>query len=257
MPAWIDSTILANGQRLRLVINKPKGNVLSLDAIGELQDAITGAAKLPSLKLITIEGAGDHFSYGASVEEHAPGAVGEMLHRFHGFLADVLAAPAPTMAVVRGRCLGGGFELALACDFIAASETALFGVPEISLGVFPPAAAALLPSRIGSSRAASAILTGATQGAPMMLSHGLIELMTAAFELEKAVEAWFERHLAPRSAASLRYAARAARAELRNRFQTLIAELEILYLKDLMRTHDAVEGIAAFLDKRPPSWTDA
>jgi cyclohexa-1,5-dienecarbonyl-CoA hydratase len=130
-------------------------------------------------------------------------------------------------------------------------------VPEIALGVFPPAAAALLPLRVGASRAASAVLTGRVSPADAWAAAGLIEVTAPPQELGTAVDHWFEAHLAPRSAAALRCAALASRATLRRQVSLVLPDLERLYLDTLMRTHDAVEGIEAFLDKRAPVWSHA
>src|SRR5204862_2146916 len=125
-----------------------------------LARALETLAENPRLKLVTIEGAGADFSFGASIPEHAPAEIGRVLPEFHALIDALLDLPVATAALVRGRCLGGGFEIALACDFIFAEQSAVFGLPEIALGVFPPAAAALLPPRAGPARATSAIITG-------------------------------------------------------------------------------------------------
>jgi cyclohexa-1,5-dienecarbonyl-CoA hydratase len=245
------------GQLVRLVVDRPKGNIITAEVIGAMRASLAGLPAAGAVKLVTIEGAGDHFSFGASVEEHRPDMIGRMLPEFHALVRDLLAVPAPTAAVVRGKCLGGGFELALACDFLFASQDATLGVPEISLGVFPPAAAALLPARIGAARAAEAVLTGEAFSAARWCEIGLVTEVVPAAELDQAVERWFAAHLAPRSAAALRHATLAVRGAVRAQAEPRLAELEELYLESLMRTHDAVEGIAAFIEKRPPHWRNA
>jgi cyclohexa-1,5-dienecarbonyl-CoA hydratase len=87
-------------------------------------------------------------------------------------------------------------------------------------------------------------------------SAGLVTLLAPADVLSDAVDTWFATHLAPRSAAALRHAAAAARMELSARVRETLPALEQLYLNDLMRTHDAAEGVAAFMERRPPAWTD-
>jgi cyclohexa-1,5-dienecarbonyl-CoA hydratase len=174
----------------------------------------------------------------------------------HELIYACLGLHAVTAAIVRGRCLGGGFELAMACDFIFASEDATFGLPEIALGVFPPAASAILPARVGSARATSAIVTGTPRTAAAWREVGLVEFVSSGENLAADVDAWFNRHLAPRSASALRYAAAAARFGLQAHVRAVLPELERLYLNDLTRTEDASEGIAAFLEKRAPRWTD-
>jgi cyclohexa-1,5-dienecarbonyl-CoA hydratase len=242
------------GDTLRLELSHPKGNLLTAAVIAALRQALAGAATQSELKLIVVEGKGADFSFGASIPEHAPGEIGRVLPEMHRLIFDLLDAPAPTAAIVRGRCLGGGFELALACDFIFAAEDAVLGLPEIKLGVFPPAGAALLPPRIGAARAARALLTGETRPAREWQASGLMTLVAPASRLAVEVDRWFETHLRPRSAVALRHAAAAARLALREEVARTLPALERLYLDRLMKTADAAEGVAAFLEKRSPNW---
>jgi cyclohexa-1,5-dienecarbonyl-CoA hydratase len=234
----------------------PKGNIITVDMIRALLQALETIAEHPRLKLVTVEGAGADFSFGASIAEHAPAEIGRVLPEAHALVHALLDLPVVTAALVRGRCLGGGFEIALACDFILAEASAVFGLPEVALGVFPPTAAALLPQRVGAARATSAIVTGATLSAGEWRQAGLLEAVVPDGTLEAEVDRWFEAHLQGKSAAALRYATAAARHALRQHVRTVLPELEQLYLSDLMQTHDAAEGIAAFLDRRAPRWTD-
>lgn len=242
--------------RAAFTLHDPKGNIITAEMVSALRSALENIGQNPHLKLITIEGSGDDFSFGASIPEHAPDQIGRVLMDMHGLIMDLLDAPAATAAVVRGRCLGGGFELALACDFIFAADDAHFGLPEVTLGVFPPAAAALLPARVGTARATSAIVTGATRSAGEWHDAGLIEFVSASESLAGDVDAWFGRSLAPKSASAVRHAAVAARTTLLSHVRATLPVLEQLYLDDLMRTADAVEGVAAFIEKRQPKWTD-
>lgn len=244
-----------DGGHFRIVIDEPKGNLVSIAVLRDVRAALGEVARAPRVKLVTIEGAGDHFSYGASVDEHLPGVIDGALAELHGLVRDLLALRAPTAALVRGRCLGGGFEVALACDLIFAGNTAMLGVPEIALGVFPPAAAALLPARVGASRAASAVITGRVAPVDHWAEAGLIELVAPAQELMAAVDHWFEANLAPRSAAALGCAALASREALGRAVDAVLPRLERLYLDTLMRTDDAVEGVTAFIEKRQPVWS--
>jgi cyclohexa-1,5-dienecarbonyl-CoA hydratase len=256
MSARVDVSIAPNDTRAALRLFHPKGNIVTAEMIGELDEALRSLAARPHLKLMTLEGAGEDFSFGASVAEHAPGEIDRVLPQMHGLIRGLLAFPAPTGAIVRGRCLGGGFELALACDFIFAGDSAVLGLPEIALGVFPPAASAILPARIGTARATRALLTGESIPASDWLVFGLLEFVVPDARLQATVDRWFESHLAARSAAALRHAIAAARLSLREHVDAVLPRLERLYLHELMKTADAAEGIQAFLEKRQPNWTD-
>jgi cyclohexa-1,5-dienecarbonyl-CoA hydratase len=242
--------------RAALRLFHPKGNIVTADMIRALARAVETLADNPHLKLVTIEGAGADFSFGASIPEHAPADIGRVLPEAHALIYALLDLPVVTAALVRGRCLGGGFEIALACDFIFAEQSAVFGLPEVTLGVFPPAASALLPARVGTARATSALVTGKSIPAADWREAGLVEAVVSDGTLHEAIDGWFDAHLQPKSGVALRYAAAAARRSLRRHVRTLLPKLEQLYLSDLMQTHDAAEGIAAFLEKRVPRWTD-
>lgn len=240
----------------QIVIDQPKANIVSLAVIEDLRDALARVSG-PHVRLVTIEGAGYYFSFGAAVDEHVPATIDRVLAALGNLVRDLLVSAAPTAAVVRGRCLGGGFEIALACDFLFAADTALLGVPEVLLGVFPPLAAAILPVRVGASRAAEAVITGEPRGVAFWQAAGLVTRSASAAGLDAAVDDFFRTHLAPRSAVALSTAAAASRVAVRHQIDAVLPRLERLYLDDLMRTDDAREGIAAFMEKRQPRWSDA
>jgi cyclohexa-1,5-dienecarbonyl-CoA hydratase len=242
---------------VRLVFSERPGNVLSLALVKALRRTLASVGGIPAMKLLTLEGDGADFSFGASIPEHLPDRIGPVLVETHALLRDLLRVPAPTAAIVRGRCLGGGFELALACDFIFAAEDATLGLPEVALGVFPPAGSALLPLRVGVLQATRTILTGAPLSGGEWRDIGLVTLTATAEELEASVQQWFDANLAARSATALRYAAEAARFYMCSLGEPAIDRAERVYLDRLMRTHDAHEGIAAFIEKRAPAWKDA
>lgn len=252
----VDLSLNSGRTRASIVLRHHPGNLLTAEIVGQLLAALVDLEDLPHLRLVTIEGAGPDFSFGASIPEHAPQEISHVLPATHALLAALLDVPAPTAAVVRGRCLGGGFELTLACDFIVAADTATFGLPEIALGVFPPAASVLLPVRAGASRAASAILSGHPRPAEYWQRLGVIETVAPASELASVVDEWFARTFAPRSAEALRHAVRAARMPVVDAVTSQLPRVEQLYLQDLMRSHDAVEGVRAFLEKREAKWQD-
>ena len=244
-----------DGAWVRVVIDRPKANVVTAEVMEGLRQVLADLPNTGGLKLLSIEGAGKHFSFGASVEEHLPGQIDTVLPMFHGMIRSLVEVPVATAAIVRGQCLGGGFEVAMACDVVFAAEDAMMGVPEIRLGVLPPVAAVLLPVRVGASRAAHAILTGESRPAPWWHTAGLVAHVASAAALDAAVDAWFVEQLAPKSAEALRHAVSATRGPVRLATGAPLAEVERGYLDGVMATHDAVEGVAAFLEKRSPKWS--
>jgi cyclohexa-1,5-dienecarbonyl-CoA hydratase len=243
-------------RRLRLILDGPRGHIITDRLVWTMREALTRVAGERRIRLVTLEAEPPDFSFGSSIEEHLPDRIGAVLPRFHDLVRAWLDVPAVTIALVHGRCLGGGFELALCCDLIFATPAAQFGLPEIALGVFPPAAAVLLPARLGTARATSAIVAGDPRPATQWTEAGLVETLVGDGDLERAVSAWDAQHLAPRSAAAVRQAALAAREGLRHAVERLLPASERRYLEEVMRTHDAKEGIHAFLEKRAPIWRD-
>ena len=250
----IRKEILHDGHVARITLARPKANILDRAMMLELIDALHQLDKCDELKAIIVGSEGPHFSFGASIEEHLPGYIEETLGVLRGLLEALLMTPAPVIAAVRGQCLGGGFELALACDLIVAADNAQFGLPEIKLGVFPPAGTVLLPIRIGASRSAEIILTGKSWGATWAQTAGLIHEVAPEAELDSCLEKLIVESFLPRSSTSLRYAAQAARRPLLQALKTDLPELERLYLDELMYHPDGTEGIQAFLEKRQPRW---
>ncbi|MGQ0612218.1 MAG: enoyl-CoA hydratase/isomerase family protein [Planctomycetaceae bacterium] len=242
-----------------LRLDDPPGNVLDSEACGDLAAAIRERTGDPHLKAFLFTAAGRHFSYGASVPEHEAQAVESFLPRFHSLFVALADASVPAVAAVRGLCLGGALELAAFCHFVVAEQGAEFGAPEIRLGVFPPLACLLLPWRCGRALAEDLILTGRRLPAAEAERKGLVSRLCEPSALEAAVEEFLAREIAPRSAAALRLAVRAVRAVrggLNDALRERLPRLEQLYLEDVMATHDAREGLRAFLEKRAPVFRD-
>lgn len=237
---------------LRLRLDRPKANILDSTMIATLAQAFAAYAEPGRVHAALIDAEGPHFSFGASVEEHLPAKCAEMLSSLHELLKVMLEWPRPILVAVRGQCLGGGLELALAGSLIFASRDSKFGQPEIKLGVFAPAASCLLPPRIGQSAAEDLLFSGRSIDATEAKALGLVQ--TVADDPESAALDYFDAHLAEKSAASLAWAVEAARSSYVPEVQRRISQVQRLYLNHLMQTHDAKEGLAAFLAKRPPKW---
>lgn len=241
-----------DGALLRLRLARPKANVLDAPMLQALDAALGRIGGMPALRAILIDSEGPHFSFGASVAEHLPQSCADMLRGFHAVLLRIVEAPVPVVFAVRGQCLGGAMELVLTGTRVVADTEARFGQPEIELGVFAPAASALLPERIGRPNAEAMLLSGSSISADAAHAAGLVQAVAA--DPEAAALAWIEKELLDKSAAALRHAMRAARLGFAETLRSRLAELEALYLHELMRTHDATEGLRAFLERRPPKW---
>jgi len=248
LKVWLDR----GGRLLRLRLARPKANVLDAAMIGALAAALRQHRELSDLAAVLLDAEGPHFSFGASVEEHLPAKCAAMLAEFHALLQAMLDFPAPILMAVRGQCLGGGLELASAGSLIFAAPDAKLGQPEITLGVIAPAASCLLPTRIGPGAASDLLLSGRSIEASEAARLGLVAVV--ADDPEAAALAWFERHLADKSAPAIRFANTAAQGELAELFRRRIATVERLYLDGVMATRDALEGLSAFLEKRAANW---
>lgn len=246
---------LDDGAIWSVVLDTPKANLLDSAKLRDLDALFHTARHAGPLRAILIEGAGAHFSFGASVEEHLGDQVAGMLAAFGALFHSMLAAGVPTVAVVRGQCLGGALELASFCTRVVAAPGAKLGQPEIKLGVIAPVASVFLPERIGRAHAEDLCLTGRTIDAEEARTMGLVDQV--ADDPRAAALSWVREHLAGLSAASLRLAQRAVRTGLAERFGRELARVEALYLTQLMKTADANEGLAAFLEKRAPAWRHA
>jgi len=242
------------GRLLRLRLASPKANLIDARMIAALQQAFDKAIDDPLARGVLIDAQGDHFSFGASVEEHLPKQCGEMLSKLHHLLITMVGFNRPIMVAVRGQCLGGGLEFACAGSRLFARDDSRFGQPEIQLAVFAPAASCLLPDLVGPANAEDLLLTGRTISGERAHEIGLVAEL--ADDPEESALNYFEKYLSGLSASSLGIAVQAARIERLPRLRKNLDAVEKLYLEELMATEDAVEGLTAFLEKRRPKWSD-
>ena len=238
-----------------VVFGRPPLNILDLELLAALDAAFEELSRDETLQIVTVRGAGEKaFSAGVSVQDHTPDKIDRMLLSFHGGIAKLRDLEAFTVALVDGHCLGGGMELALACDYVVATARSRFGQPEIALGCFPPVAAALYPRRIGAGRTLELLLTGRTFDLDEAERLGFVDERAADAPALLARAAGLEAAITQQSAAVSRLTKRAVRAGELRPYPAAIAEAERLYLRDLVRIDDMQEGLDAFLEKRPPLW---
>jgi len=244
-----------NNTVARIILDDGKGNVLDSIMMKELIEMLNSFKDNNDIKLITFEGAGKHFSFGASVEEHKKENVSSMLKTFHNIFYTIIDLSIPTMAKISGQCLGGGLELALICNFLFTDKTAMMGQPEIKLGVIPPPASVILPLKIGNAQAENLLMTGNSISGGKGKEIGLInEVFENKEEMEEEINKWINENIVPKSASSLRYSFKASRIVFNYLIKKMLPELEEMYVEKLMKTEDANEGINSFLEKRRPNW---
>jgi cyclohexa-1,5-dienecarbonyl-CoA hydratase len=243
-----------DGRVATLTIDRPPLNILDIPTIDRLGEMIAELAADPELLVIVLRGAGERaFSAGVAVQDHTPDRVGPMLDSLHGTIRRLRDLDVVTIAAVHGHCLGGGMELAMACDLVIATDDARFAQPEIELGCFPPVATALLPARIGAGLALDLALTGRTLTAGEAERMGLVTRRVSAGGLDEAVREIAER-IAAKSAPVVRLTKKAVRAGRDLPFPEALAETERIYKEELLPLEDVNEGATAFLEKRRPVW---
>jgi cyclohexa-1,5-dienecarbonyl-CoA hydratase len=236
----------------RITLADPPLHILDIELLTELRDALGRVEDDRHLLIIDADGT-KAFSAGASVQDHMGDRIEAMLEAFHDSFRLLAKLDVVTIALVRGAALGGGCELALACDFVLAAENAKFGQPEIKLGVFPPVAAWQLSRQVAPRRGLELLLTGEPISAREALDLGMVNAVFAESEFESKSNEWMER-LTRHSASSLRFARKAFRLAGADDFSEKLDDVERLYLEELMKSEDANEGLVAFTEKRPAVW---
>lgn len=243
------------GTVARITLDHPPLNILTIPMLDELAEAVRGADAHPDTKVLLLRGAGKAFCAGVDVSAHTADRVDSMIDAFARVVEALRGCVHPVVAAVDGAALGGGCEILLACDVVLAAESAPLGQPEIRLGVFPPAAAALLPRLVGRRRALDLILTGRTVPAGDPAARGIVTRVYPDDRFGPAVEEYLDR-LAALSRPVLALAKRVVVEGLDRPVGDALHHADELYLDELMELRDPHEGLAAFMEKRDPVWSD-
>jgi cyclohexa-1,5-dienecarbonyl-CoA hydratase len=237
----------------RITLNRPKFNMMNIEMMNELNGRLEVLLKDDNLKCVVISAEGKHFCTGVEVADHKPENVDDMIATFNRIFELTEQLEVPIVAVVQGYCLGGGMELAIACDVIVAGKGALFGQPEIKVGFFPPYAAMRLPQLVGPAKAVEICTTGKFYKAEEAQRIGMIahvaeddQLGEAAGQIVKEIQA--------NSPLIIRLNKRAVKQHLGLNFKAALAGVSDLFLNTLMKTEDTLEGIASYEEKRKPVW---
>jgi cyclohexa-1,5-dienecarbonyl-CoA hydratase len=236
-----------------ITLNRPPVNVLNIAMMEEMNSALESWLGEKDLKVLLINATGKCFSAGVDVGEHMGGMAPKMIKVFHDMFRIMNKYEVPTAASVYGSCLGGGCELAMFCDLVISSDDAKWGQPEIQVGVFPPIAAQFMPRIMGRKSAMELILSGKIVSAEEARQMGLVNQVVERDKLETATSDFLKPYL-KLSAEVLRKTKKAMIAGLRDDFDASLKIIEEIYLDELMKTADAQEGLAAFMEKRKPQW---
>jgi cyclohexa-1,5-dienecarbonyl-CoA hydratase len=236
-----------------LTFNRPKHNVLDIEMMNELNGQLETLATDGSLKCVVLAADGPSWCAGVEVSDHRPEMVDEMIATFNRIFELVHRMPVPTIAAVHGACLGGGMEVAMACDIIVASPKAVFGQPEIKLGFFPPYAAIRLPQLVGPARAVEICTTGRRYKAEAAQRMGLVAHLSGEDNFQETVDG-IVGEIKACSPLIIRLNKRAVNAHLGLDFKQALSGVSDLFLNTLMKTEDTLEGIKSFEEKRRPVW---
>lgn len=248
LKAWLER----DEQVLRLQLARPKANIIDAGMIDALSTTLESHAADERLMAVMLDAEGPHFSFGASVEEHLPDQCAAMLKKINSLVLQMIGYPVPILAAIHGQCLGGGLEVTCAASPIIAAPDAQLGQPEISLAVIAPAASCLLPERIGQAQAEMLLFSGKNVDAQRAKNIGLVDEVSEA--PTEAALAWIDDKLIGKSASSLRIALTAARHDYVERIRKKLQTVEKMYVEELMKNKDPIEGLKAFLEKRTPVW---
>lgn len=236
-----------------LVLRRAPVNVMNMEMMEEMVHAFSSLHGNEHLNALVIRAEGKVFSAGVAVEDHLGDKTEPMIHLFHRMFHCLADVPCPTIAVVDGAALGGGCELATFCDIVLSSERAKFGQPEIYLALFPPVSIVTFPWMTGYNRTMELLLTGESISAAKAYEWGLVNRVVPPSELDGALEQLLS-HLRTKSALALRLTRKTVRESMAPSFASAIKPVENIYLRELVQSADAQEGLKAFLEKRRPVW---
>lgn len=236
-----------------VTLNRPPYNILNIEMMEELISSFYYIAAQPTVRVVLINAEGKAFSSGVDVREHTGELAEKMISTFNDLFRALWGFKAITISAVDGLALGGGCELATGCDIVLASENAKLGQPEISVGVIPPMAVAVFPDLIGRNRAIEWLLTGNIYSASDAFSVGLVNRVFQPETFRENVAEYCSQ-FTRQSAVVIAIGKKVIDATYWKSARDGMAYADKIYLEELMKTEDAHEGIAAFLEKRKPIW---
>ena len=251
--AYQNIRIAREDQWAKLVLDRDGGNLLNIDAMEELNDALLDLRGQAGLEALVICGSGATFCEGLDLAEHRRERLQRLLQVYSRIFETIRMIDMVTIAAVNGKAWGSGFELALGCNLIVAAEDASFRLPEIERGVIPHIASIILPRVVPRRRAMEWILTGNEIPASELHRFGLINRLYPTDGFGEGV-ASFVGELTAKSGPVLQLAKRAQYEAYYSTYEEALYRVQNLYMRELMELEDAGEGIRAHLEGREPVW---
>ncbi len=242
-----------------IALNNPPGNSLKMPLLQELDSCLDACHANPEIKILIITGAGKTFASGADIDEISKLTSKSQSKEMSAFGQRVFLklenGPKPVIAAINGFCLGGGLELAMSCHIRVASDRAMMGLPEISLGIIPGfGGTQRLPRIVGMAKATQMILTGDPVRSEEALSIGLVQMVVSKDTLVEDAKK-LALKLASKSGLAMRQALKSIGQGAALDIASAM-DLESSVFSDLYGTHDMKEGVSAFLEKRKPDFQD-
>jgi enoyl-CoA hydratase/carnithine racemase len=236
-----------------LSLNRPPANLLNIELIEELNDALLELRGRRRLEVLVVRGASGNFCDGFDLGDLVPARMQRILQLYMRIFESLRMMDLVQVAAVQGNALGAGFELALGCNLFLAAEDAVFCLPETGMGLFPPIATAILPRIAPRRKAMEWILTGNRVLATELHHHGVVNRLLSNTAFDAELDA-FVRDITSKSGPILAIAKQAQFEAYYSTFTEAMARAQSLYMRDLVELQDSAEGLAAQREKRAPQW---
>jgi len=241
------------GEVVRLTMNRPEHNLLHEAMLRELAASFEHVATLNEVKLVVLDSAFRVFSGGIDLGEYTRMRVFQVLDAFEAAFLAMLSTSKPLLVVVNGPAVGGGSELASLGDIVVATPRAKFAQPEVTIGVFPPFAATVLPHLIGPKRALEMVLTGEAITAQRALELGLVNHVVPEAKLTETVDGLIKK-ITAQSGPVLSMAKRAVIDGMGLSLRDALHHALKIFLNELYGLEDSQEGVRAVVEQRKPQW---
>lgn len=244
-----------NDSMASITLDRPPCNAMNVEMMTELSEALT-ALRESKCKLLIIRANGTFFSTGLDIIEHLDRGTEDILRVYHSLISNLMRISCPVVALVDGPALGAGFELAVLCEMVIASEAAEFGLPQVRAGIIPTVAPAMLSRGFPDKKIMELMLTGDSISASEAMHLGLVNHVLPREDFEEEVRQFLGEMLLSNSRVVMQLIKKAGRIGGRLPVDEAIGNIERIYLTELMGTKDVEEGLSAHIEKRLPIWKD-